>query len=320
MKKLITLVAPLVAGLACQAQINVFTGNNVGIGAGLTSASSNLSINNTGLPDYVMSIYPKDHLTNGLIINGSYGKDYINGIWSNLYFTSNKDYVAIKGLAYRNTAVTFGKAVGVLGRAANAQHGYNWGVVGQLSGSNNGAGVCGQVGTGWIATDGMYAGYFYGNVKITGRLWVSGGEVTSSDKKLKKDIAKIDSAEKLFNLKPMKYKLKTTNELLDEAVLARGVLTREDSSVVSTAMADASELKEARRTHYGFVAQDVQAVYPDLVHTSGDGTLGIDYTGFIPIIVDQMQKMKAQMDAKDARIKALEDRLAALEKGKASKK
>jgi len=51
-----------------------------------------------------------------------------------------------------------------------------------------------------------------------------------------------------------------------------------------------------------------------MVYTAADGTLGVDYQGFIPIIIAQLQSLKQQLDAKDARITALEMALAKLKK------
>lgn len=46
---------------------------------------------------------------------------------------------------------------------------------------------------------------------------------------------------------------------------------------------------------YGFLAQDVREVYPDLVYEDSEGMLSIDYTGFIAILVDAVQNLQGQV-------------------------
>jgi len=46
-----------------------------------------------------------------------------------------------------------------------------------------------------------------------------------------------------------------------------------------------------------------------LVYTSGDGTMGIDYIGLIPVIIDQLKKLKQSLKDKDSRIDSLKQKL-----------
>ena len=56
----------------------------------------------------------------------------------------------------------------------------------------------------------------------------------------------------------------------------------------------------------GLIAQDVQKVLPEVVDTNGDGYLGVRYTDTIPLLVAAIQEQQAT-------IKALTDRIAALQ-------
>jgi hypothetical protein len=47
----------------------------------------------------------------------------------------------------------------------------------------------------------------------------------------------------------------------------------------------------------GFLAQDVQSVLPELVTADADGTLGVNYAGIIPVLVQAFQQQKAEFDA-----------------------
>ena len=46
---------------------------------------------------------------------------------------------------------------------------------------------------------------------------------------------------------------------------------------------------------YGFLAQNVQEVFPELVHTDGNGYLSVDYIGLIPILVQSINELRAEL-------------------------
>ena len=52
------------------------------------------------------------------------------------------------------------------------------------------------------------------------------------------------------------------------------------------------EAEEASRKRIGFLAQDVEKVLPELVRTDENGIKSIDYTGFIPLIVESLKEMQ----------------------------
>jgi len=83
-----------------------------------------------------------------------------------------------------------------------------------------------------------------------------------SDSRLKKDIKNIDNPDKkkLFQLKGKKYKFKD-NKIED----------------------------------YGFIAQEVEELFPNLVSTNEDGIKSVKYTQFIPIIIENMKKQNQEI-------------------------
>jgi Tfp pilus assembly protein PilO len=70
------------------------------------------------------------------------------------------------------------------------------------------------------------------------------------------------------------------------------------------------------QTENGFIAQDVQPLFPDLVQTAADAskTLSLNYTGLIAPMVKAMQELKADNDnlreqletANDANVAAID--------------
>ena len=64
---------------------------------------------------------------------------------------------------------------------------------------------------------------------------------------------------------------------------------------------------------WGFIAQDVQAVFPDLVATDEQGYLAVNYSKIPLLTVQAVKELKAENDALKAQNDALESRLAAVE-------
>lgn len=46
---------------------------------------------------------------------------------------------------------------------------------------------------------------------------------------------------------------------------------------------------------YGFLAQNVKEVFPQLVHTDKDGYMSVDYIGLIPILVESINELQARI-------------------------
>ena len=51
--------------------------------------------------------------------------------------------------------------------------------------------------------------------------------------------------------------------------------------------------KESER--YGFLAQNVQEIFPELVHTDNNGYMSVDYIGLIPILVQSIKELRAEL-------------------------
>ena len=62
----------------------------------------------------------------------------------------------------------------------------------------------------------------------------------------------------------------------------------------------------------GFMAQDVQALFPDLV-SEKNGYLGLNYVGFIPVAIKAIQELADWVGGQQTIIDAQEERIAKLE-------
>lgn len=136
----------------------------------------------------------------------------------------------------------------------------------------------------------------WGNIGIgvtspSSRLQVSGnivasGTVTWSDNKLKKNMNKIVLDEtftnKINQLAPISYEWNKEEVYKDTESLDKiGIIDKDFFE----------------RIQYGFSAQEVQKLFPELVYEDNNGTLGINYQGFIPMLFSLIQKQELKISA-----------------------
>ena len=102
------------------------------------------------------------------------------------------------------------------------------------------------------------------SVYINKDLTVNGSFFNPSDKKLKEDIEPISDSkiEKLLDLEPVEYKLKT-------------------------------DIK--KKKHYGLIAQDVEEIYPELINDSNLGFKAVNYIELIPLLLLKMKNMQKEI-------------------------
>ena len=68
-----------------------------------------------------------------------------------------------------------------------------------------------------------------------------------------------------------------------------------------------SERKKFETGRFGFKAQDIIDIYPELVYKENDeGLYSVNYIGFIPILVEMVQELQSTVDAQSRKIKELE--------------
>lgn len=108
------------------------------------------------------------------------------------------------------------------------------------------------------------------NLYIPGNLFVDGSIVSPSDITLKENIVEISQelSENIMHLKPIQYTFK-------------------------------SDIKNDKQVHYGFIAQDFEAFFPELVCTKPgklENIKAINYLEIIPLLVGKMQKMQNEID------------------------
>lgn len=163
----------LFASLEASAQLKVHSNGNVGI---QTSETPSAALAVGGINDEGEKVYFESKnkvLTvkrvgstsqNGSVLSALEGSNVVDG---------TKFYFGTRGYVYplTNNPANMGRAFGVYGEAGNSSSGYNYSVFGNLRGQQNGASIVGTLDVLDVAIPGRYAGYFMGDVRVTGNFY-----------------------------------------------------------------------------------------------------------------------------------------------------
>ena len=309
MKKSVFLSLAAFLGLnAASAQLTVLENGHVGIGNNNPQSVLTIGSNIDSL--FTMTI--SDGYV-GLSVKATEPMPYNAGSWGMgiesikdlyRYKYSKRGDIGIIGHAISKDPLPCGRAVGVIGRAANATSGYNYGVIGAITGSNNGTGILGQADGEYLGKPipGVYAGYFLGNVRVTGT--ITGTVTNESDIRFKQNVvglgdipAQLQShtagqlapksiLDQVMDLRPVQYQYKQV--VFDTEAVG-------DTATAPTAYFD-EQASMFQRKHYGLIAQEVQELYPDLVYEDDNGYLSIDYIGLIPLLIQSVKELNAKIE------------------------
>lgn len=122
--------------------------------------------------------------------------------------------------------------------------------------------------------------------------------VVDSDSRIKTNVKDLDEvSEQLCGLSPISYTLATQSAAESTEIM-------NDQVDMTLAKIDAPA-PPSGRTRYGFMAQEVKEIFPELVIEDEDGTLGIDYIGFIPILVNAVKDLNTLVAEQQKEIDAL---------------
>lgn len=298
MKKLFLFATILVANFSISIYAQIVVGPSGKVGIGLDPSAdpqSTLSIKGEGITNAQVSvidtitfsgldgfnIYSELHVKNGPQWNYA-----MAGITTAITECENR-VVGVKGEAHHSISNDgCGRAYGIMGTASRATSGWNYGVMGMLvTGNEYGAGVFGTVGTGSECyIPGRYAGFFNGQMKVNGNIYAT-SFITTSDARLKTNITDIKSnaLQKVQTLRPVQFNW-------------REIEDKHTSDTASMKTMYFSEDMDYNRSHYGFLAQEVQKMFPELVHEDGEGYLSVNYVELIPLLVQAVQELSAEVE------------------------
>jgi hypothetical protein len=130
-----------------------------------------------------------------------------------------------------------------------------------------------------------------GTVTVSGSVYAT-TFANPSDRRLKANVLSLDArAQHIFSLNGVSFNYKRRQS--DGAVHAEGAA-------------------EVNATHFGFIAQDVEGKFPELVGRASDGMRSVQYSAFVPLIIEGMKGQRAEAAAQQAAQRAEMDALRAL--------
>ena len=127
----------------------------------------------------------------------------------------------------------------------------------------------------------------------------------------------------LYNLSDMRFKenIRLCSPVLSKLKNVQSYnynLKNDFSGLDSIQNGLASKQKQkAQKTEYGFLAQELQTIFPELVNAEDSSKLSVNYIGMIPILTAAINELQTKMDGKIEEltlyIRELERRIAELE-------
>ena len=120
----------------------------------------------------------------------------------------------------------------------------------------------------------------------------------SSDERFKTDIKPITgSIDNLLKLEGVTYKMNKTKKIEYDLSSIKDPEQRK-AAESEMALYDPNAIND----RYGFIAQKVKEVYPELVDQDKEGYLNVDYIGLIPVLVEAIKDQQAQIKNLSAQI------------------
>ena len=126
------------------------------------------------------------------------------------------------------------------------------------------------------------------SMNVTGNLLVNGTVTQNSDRRFKKNIVSLENPlDAILNLRGVSY------EWRKDEFRERG-------------FGDGKQI--------GFIAQEIEKIFPELVFTNANGYKSVNYIGVVPVAVEAIKTLNVKVETLEAKNAILEARLAAIEK------
>ncbi|MFO7370173.1 MAG: tail fiber domain-containing protein [Bacteroidales bacterium] len=260
----------VVATTICHAQIKVISGGNVGIG--IDNPAEKLQINGSVRGNQSGAL----RISSG---NGNVDVGAKNTSFAHFY-TSLSRYYFDKIILLGNGRLSSYSTTNLQLCTGHSPENVRM----TISASN------GNVGIG-LSPSNSYRLYMNGIVAATAF------QVTS-DIRLKENIKPMDkSFNKIELLQPITFQFA---DYIDK----NSKISSVDSTgaIISAITPDKSAEK---KTRFGFSAQEVQKIFPDLVMKDDNGYLSVDYIGLIPVLVEALKEQQMQIDELEKKVLSL---------------
>lgn len=310
MKKTILLLCLSMAIATSFAQLKVDNEGRVGIGT-LENPSNLLSVGYKGMYGYAAAFKGERY---GIFVRND-GENTIRRIGIKISNYINSDTTSI-GLQISPSGTTSLKNYGIEsfgGKSSNLSIGVFGGLNGSATGGiTSGSGIYGSSST--VSTipeehTGIYAGYFRGDVRVTGGLYgtlLTPSESSTSALAVETEVlcnsGEQSISDKLKQVQLLQFYIQNQNSVSP-------VLINEETGVSTTVfddfhiedenvdeMEDMIVQTELSSVKYGLAADQLRNIYPELVYEDGNGNLSINYIEMIPLLVQSINELSAKIE------------------------
>lgn len=131
-----------------------------------------------------------------------------------------------------------------------------------------------------------------GNIRVNTTIYTSDSLLKSNITPISKQVSKI------YKLRGVSYNF--NNSLLENENTVQTETMNSNKQI-------GRKVEDDKRIHYGFIAQEVKKIYPELVYEDNDGVMGIDYVAFIPLLVEELKKQNEVIEELKQHINALKE-------------
>ena len=310
MKKIISLLCLSMAIATSFAQLKVNNEGRVGIGT-LENPSNLLSVGYKGMYGYAAAFKGERY---GIFVRND-GENTIRRVGIKISNYINSDTTSI-GLQISPIGTTSLKNYGIEsfgGKSSKLSIGVFGGLNGSATGGiTSGSGIYGSSST--LSTipeehTGIYAGYFRGDVRVTGGLYgtlLTPSESSTSALAVETEVlcnsGEQSISDKLKQVQLLQFYRQNQNSVSP-------VLINEETGVSTTVfddfhiedenvdeMEDMIVQTELSSVKYGLAADQLRNVYPELVYEDGNGNLSINYIEMIPLLVQSINELSAKIE------------------------
>lgn len=141
-----------------------------------------------------------------------------------------------------------------------------------------------------------------GDLSVSGTVLGAGPYIDASDKRFKQNVENISGVEmldKIEKIQGVKYDM---------------VIPAESKLRPSFDRDGWDEVNSFRKKHFGFLAQDVENIFPEIVSTGADGFKGLQYSRFAPILIESMKELKNEVNVLKRDIQGLREQYEILQR------
>ena len=139
-------------------------------------------------------------------------------------------------------------------------------------------------------------------LEVNGSVWTTSGLLIASDKRLKRNISNLSDVRYGYLNKLLKLEGKTYEKQISSSegnadevakMVKGGLINSEDASEVLASLNKNNPT--IYKQEFGFIAQEMQELFPELVEEGNDGILSINYIGLIPLLVESFKDLQNQI-------------------------